>query len=201
MNNTIQTTNAEKATLEFIKKNKITFDNVTSYRKLDRMLYHVIDCGIKAGILPNQNFDAILLDYRFKMNNRFKIVLGRCTYEDKLIELSTVFLKEGSLVHIVQTLMHEFCHHTVYQVIKKEYRDGDSIFESLIKSCNSTSTRTTKVDFSMHVYKADCGCIITKHVKRDYSGYECGRHDGSKIHYVGYLTAKEIEKIEKNTIS
>lgn len=187
---------AEKATLEFIEKNEITFDNVTNYHKLDLMLQHVVDCGFKAGILPSCNNTDVVYNYEFKMNNRLKAVLGRYDFNKKLIELSMSYFKYGSLVHIVQTLMHEFCHHATYHVLGNGYNDGDVIFESLIKSCNSKSTRTTKVDFSKHVYKADCGCILTKHVKRDYSGYVCSEHKDSEIHYVGFLSAKEIEELK-----
>lgn len=190
-------TEAEKATLEFIEKNEITFDNVTNHDKLDLILQHVIDCGIGSGILPSKENKAIY-DYKFKMNNRFKTMLGRCTYDDKLIELSTYYLEHGSLAHIVQTLLHEFCHHATYQLVGKGYRDGDNTFESLIKSCNSKSTRTTEVDFPRHAYKADCGCVFTRHVKRDYSGFVCGEHKGNDIHYVGYLTAQEIEELRNN---
>ena len=194
MNYTTQT-EAEKATLDFIKKNEITFDNVTSYHKLDLMLQHVVDCGFKAEILPNCSGADVIYNYEFKMNSRLKAVLGRCNFNKKLIELSINYFKHGSLVHIVQTLIHEFCHHVTYHILGNGYNDGDTIFESLIKSCNSKSTRTTNVAFSKHIYKAECGCILTRHVKRDYSNYTCGTHEGSDIHYVGYLTAKEIEEL------
>ena len=60
-------TEAEKATLEFIEKNEITFDNVTNYHKLDLMLQHVVDCGFKAGILPSCNITDVVYNYEFKI--------------------------------------------------------------------------------------------------------------------------------------
>ena len=195
MNNTTLT-NAEKATLEFIEKNEITFDNVTDTKKLNLMLQHVIRCGTTSGILSSSGGGHRIYNYNFKVNNRFRNVLGRCNYNKRLIELSGAYLKNGKLVHVVQTLMHEFCHHVVYHTLGKGYRDGDTTFESLIKACNSKSTRTTEVSFSMHTYKADCGCVFTRHSKRNYDGYVCGEHKDSKIRYVGFLTADEIKELK-----
>lgn len=187
---------AEKSTLKFINRYEITLENVISHEKLSIMLKHVLKSGVKAGIFPSDSINYHM-DYIFKVNNRFRKILGKCTYKNKtdLIQLSGVLLKYGDLIHIVQTLMHEFCHLTVFRILHNGYKDGESNFERLIKCSNSESTGTTRIKLPRHIYVSNCGCYFSYRIKLDLSSYVCNH--GNEIHYLGYFNLEDIEILQK----
>lgn len=129
-----------------------------------------------------------------EMNGRLKNVFGRFmhyNYPNRngsiKIEFSKDFVAYHPIEEIISTIKHECVHYALYE-LGKPYKDGDKYFEDYLKKVGADSTGTKSSKSPSHHYACGaCGYSFTRKVRKNYSGYGCGKcGTWSKITYKGF---------------
>lgn len=129
-----------------------------------------------------------------ELNGRLKRSFGRFlhyNYPNRngsiKIDFSKDFIAYHPIEEIISTIKHECVHYALYE-LGKPYRDGDKYFEDYLKKVGADPTGTKTSKSPNHHYSCNmCNHSFKRKVRKDYSGYCCGRcGTGSEIIYRGF---------------
>lgn len=175
--------------------------------KYEELLMHVARIAWNDDVMTYLEYRLLSEDKPvFNLNGRLKRTYGRFyrrfvdrkTFDVyKKIELSKLVFEHGTLIEIVDVVLHEICHAVVY-FSKFNHVDHAPAFEYMLRLVGASSTCIGSVDIPHHRYVC-IGCECVYHSNNKYrKRYVCREHHNELVH-VGYMTDKEFKAYDVKT--